>query len=161
MRNLQEFMDKLDDLDLGPIKVKIMHEDGLSRDEVIELEKEYKRFLTLIYLHPSRSIVPTTDIDRMWHAHILDTAKYAEDCDQLFGFFLHHFPYFGLRGDEDEQQLIDSFNETQRLYTTVFGEPYCKGEARMCTGTGGTPDFPDCTEFAENALKRQLRPNFV
>lgn len=30
------------------------------------------------------------DADVMWHAHIILTEKYAEDCHAYLGFFLHH-----------------------------------------------------------------------
>ncbi len=68
--------------------------------------------------------MPDKELDSFWHAHILDTMKYADDCEQIFGHFLHHFPYFGLRGEEDAQHLQDAFAETKRLYQAEFGEAY-------------------------------------
>ncbi|MCX7069356.1 MAG: hypothetical protein NTW85_16940 [Methylococcales bacterium] len=53
---------------------------------------------------------------------ILDTQKYQEDCELLFGYFLHHFPYFGMRGKEDEENLKMAWTETRQLYKTRFGE---------------------------------------
>lgn len=60
-------------------------------------------------------------IDDFWHLHILDTQKYAEDCQVIFGYFLHHFPYFGMRGEEDAKNLSDSWEETCNLYQNRFG----------------------------------------
>ena len=54
--------------------------------------------------------------------HILDTRKYAEDCDKLFGYFLHHFPYFGMRGDDDRNDLQEAFTRSQSLMMQTFGE---------------------------------------
>jgi hypothetical protein len=30
--------------------------------------------------------------DLIWHEHMLDTKRYAQDCGRLFGRFLHHVP---------------------------------------------------------------------
>ena len=57
-----------------------------------------------------------------WHCHILDTKKYADDCQHALGFFLHHFPYFGMRGEEDSQNLRRAFEETLTLIEREYGE---------------------------------------
>jgi hypothetical protein len=59
----------------------------------------------------------------MWHRHILDTRAYAEDCERIFGGFMHHFPYFGMRGDADAEALADAYDETLRCYREAYGEP--------------------------------------
>src|SRR5438132_6353874 len=79
-------MDPVEGLDLGPIKFKLMDKEdgeGWSLDRVTVAEKEYKRFLILHREHAG-TVVPSKEIDKFWHYHILDTAKYAEDCDLLF-----------------------------------------------------------------------------
>ena len=60
------------------------------------LEKWYRRFLYLISLYPNYGLVPTKELDTFWHTHILDTQKYMDDCQRLFGRYFHHFPYFGM-----------------------------------------------------------------
>ncbi len=60
-------------------------------------------------------------VDKFWHQHILDTRKYAEDCERIFGFFFHHFPYFGMRGAEDKANLDSCFTETNELFVQEFG----------------------------------------
>jgi hypothetical protein len=75
----------------------------------------------LIYFYPNRSLVPSQDIDHVWHHHILDTMKYAQDCQMLFGYFVHHFPYFGQRGESDRQNLQMAFKQTQSLFQEHFG----------------------------------------
>ena len=47
--------------------------------------------------------------------------KYAEDCEMLFGRFIHHFPYFGKRGKVDKNNLYTAFAETQKLFQQHFG----------------------------------------
>lgn len=84
-------------------------------------ELEYKKFLTLKMLYPKVSLVPSKLVDKFWHEHILDTKSYAEDCNTLFGSFIHHYPYFGLYGDDDQQALQMAFEETIKLYESHFG----------------------------------------
>ena len=127
----------LDGLNLDCIKFKLMDvEDGpgWNREEAERVERLYKRFLFLSATS-GRAIVPTKDIDTFWHQHILDTHKYAGDCKEAFGFFLHHFPYLGMRGEEDAKRLQASFDDTRTLYETMFGEPY-GSEANDCENCG-------------------------
>ena len=144
-------------LNLDPMKIKLMIEDDgpcWTREQCNAAEKWYKRFLILNLLYPDKSIVPSKEIDEMWHYHILDTEKYAEDCQDTFGYFLHHFPYFGMRGEEDAKKLQSSFLETQELYIKEFGEPLAElrrvfiGEsAAECDGSKGTTcSADDCSK---------------
>lgn len=112
-------------LDLAPIKFKLMDPqegEGWSRETVDRLEAEYKRFLTLLVKYPEAVIAPTKEVDSFWHGHILDTMKYAEDCERVFGYFLHHFPYFGMRGQDDAAALAAAAETMQELTAREFGE---------------------------------------
>lgn len=113
---------RIDALDLEPIKFKLVKEYGYAVGDVNTLEKWYRRFLFLTFKHRTRPIVVSEAIDNFWHQHILDTRKYAEDCSAAFGEFLHHFPYFGLRGDEDLRALRAAYQETLELMRAEFGE---------------------------------------
>ncbi|NER37049.1 MAG: glycine-rich domain-containing protein-like [Oscillatoria sp. SIO1A7] len=120
----RDFASKVKELDLGPIAYKLMNPDegnGWSREKTTGAIARYLMFLCLIYLYPNRPIIPTPEIDAVWHQHILDTSKYAEDCERLFGRFIHHFPYFGQRGESDRENLAIAFAETQALFQEHFG----------------------------------------
>jgi hypothetical protein len=122
-------------LDLDPIKVKLMDTEdgqGWTREYADRMEVAYKRFLTLLVTHPETTIAPNKEIDKFWHAHILDTMKYADDCQQVFGYFLHHFPYFGLRGAQDAAQLAQAGKDMERLYQQEFGEPMPVAGSAFC-----------------------------
>jgi hypothetical protein len=113
-------------LDLSNVRMKLADSDegpGLSGAQVDLMEAEYRKFLALQLMHPDADIVPCKIVDEMWHRHILDTAAYREDCDAIFGRFLDHFPYFGMRGEEDAQALHDAYAETLDRYRGAFGEP--------------------------------------
>lgn len=111
-------------LDLDPIKVKLMHAqsgEGWSREKADAVEFEYRRFLYLMKKFPNDQSAPLFDVDIFWHYHILDTLKYMEDCDTVFGHYLHHFPYLGLRGEDDEEQHQLAGQRMKEIYEETFG----------------------------------------
>jgi hypothetical protein len=129
------------DLDLEPIKVKLMHEEsgeGWSLEKADAVEFEYRRFLYLMKTFPNEQTAPLMDVDTFWHYHILDTMKYAVDCDKVFGYFLHHFPYIGLRGEDDEAAHRRVGDRMKELYEETFGEPYVRNAATAYSGRVGT-----------------------
>ncbi|MCP4872503.1 MAG: hypothetical protein GY898_27750 [Proteobacteria bacterium] len=123
--------------DLALVRHKLAHpDDGATPIDGAELdfvEREYRRFLTLLAEHPHSPLVPTKGIDRVWHAHILDTRAYADDCDRIFGHFVHHDPSLGVDDAEDIAKLQAMFELTAALYEARFGEAYAP-EASRCEG---------------------------
>lgn len=119
------------DLNLDAIKVKLMHREsgeGWSLEKANAVEFEYRRFLILMKQFPEEETAPLMDVDTFWHYHILDTLKYAADCEQVFGYFLHHFPYIGLRGEDDEAAHQRVGERMKQLYEQTFGEDYIRAE---------------------------------
>jgi hypothetical protein len=117
------FLQQLTEVDFGPIAFKLTHPDeglGLSLEQVLNNIEGYRQYLFLYHLYPDRILVPSKEIDQVWHTHILDTAKYREDCDLLFGRFIDHWPYFGLADEADRAALEQAFVETQALYDHHF-----------------------------------------
>jgi hypothetical protein len=74
-------------------------------------------------VHPEFGAFRVAVAPPVGHRHILDTAAYREDCEAIFGRFLDHFPYFGLRGDADAEALTDAYVEPLQRYRLAFGEP--------------------------------------
>jgi hypothetical protein len=123
------------EIDLCPILYKIECEGETLHGEQIDpdvAERDYRRFLTLHLHYPERTLVPSALIDLVWHYHILDTRKYAEDCDRIFGYFLHHDPYFGVGGEENRRANLDAWDATLELWEEEFGEPLI-GPAHRCS----------------------------
>jgi hypothetical protein len=119
-------LNKLEALDMSMIRSKLadpVEGKGWSTDDLDLAEGEYRRFLALQLMYPGEDIVPCGLVDDMWHAHILDTRAYVVDCEAIFGAFLHHFPYFGLRGPEDAADLEQAYDSTLDRYRAAFGEP--------------------------------------
>lgn len=128
-KRIETTMSLINSIDFTMVKKKLMDEEegqGWDEEYTNYVELRYKRYLCMIILSKNGSIVPTKNIDLFWHQHILDTRAYAKDCQTIMGQFIHHFPYFGMRSEEDAQDLLDSFEETKVFYNRLFGEEYTK-----------------------------------
>jgi len=90
----------------------------------------YRRFLSIAA--EGVRVVPTEDIDRVWHAHILHTDAYARDCERVFGFFFHHNPIAAEHADLNE----GDFAATGNAYAARFGEAYSRTQAAQCNNGG-------------------------
>jgi hypothetical protein len=147
-KTLEQTIAAIQALDLELIKFKATRKEdgyGWSQAYADQMEVAYKRYLILHAKHPEMTLAPEQDIDRFWHMHILDTRKYAADCEATFGHFLHHFPYLGLRGADDEKALEDAFAKMQALYTEEFGEAMPQRSAAWCTIEPGQQAAAWCT----------------
>ena len=133
-------------LDLSGIRTKLADPEegkGYTAEQLSLREGEYRKFLALHLAFPEGEIVPCRIVDEFWHQHILDTRAYHEDCDAIFGGYLHLFPYFGMRGDEDAKALQDAYAETLARYREAFGEPpagtWISADASRCSRTNCKP----------------------
>jgi len=143
---------RIAELDLEPIMVKALDPEegyGWSLEHTKKVALEYRRFLLLCGLFADEPVVPSSQIDDFWHLHILDTKKYAEDCNVALGFFLHHFPYFGMRGAKDAQDLANAWKRTLGLYEQTFGEPPAElwTASNRCPNCGRRCRKRDAAEF--------------
>lgn len=110
-------------LDLALIKRKLMHvKTGKGWDEARAnaVEIEYRRFLYLMKKFPQEQLAPPKDVDTFWHYHILDTRKYARDCETLFGHFLHHRPNLGLGDAKADGERRGAGDRLRLLYDATF-----------------------------------------
>lgn len=129
-------------IDLSAVKKKLTdgeHGSGWSEERAEEAERLYRYFLALqcVYASCEPPVVPPKSADDFWHQHILDTRKYEADCLFLFGRFLHHFPYFGMRGPDDARALDEAGQWTFSLLRRHFGKEVdslavCSGSCSSC-----------------------------
>jgi hypothetical protein len=151
---------RVNELDLEPIVYKLMHPDpgerALSLAEADQAVALYRCFLKLCVLHPGAAIVPTRQLDHVWHTHMLDTAKYRADCNHVFGRFLDHFPYAGLRGVADRRGWRADFARTRRLFRETFGVDI--GTEPAASACRAHVDGADCCVGCINPASRGTRP---
>ncbi len=112
-----------EELELNSVRDALIEKQGWPLERAEAARAEYVRFLTLLQRKPGFMLIPwrneegQDDLDQFWHQHILDTAKYAADCNALFGKLIHHNPHV-VRGSGDEMVAAE---KTQRLYARTFG----------------------------------------
>ena len=95
------------------------NDDSFLREGVVN----YWRFLTLMRLHPSAFLVPTYQIDLMWHTHILaSTEAYQRDCMDITG-FKHAPDHDDSVNDRSspETKLNVSTKSTKDMWREAFG----------------------------------------
>lgn len=99
--------------------------------------------------------------------------EYAEDCQNIFGYFLHHFPYFGMRGDDDSKNLKDAFAHTNDLLLQKFGQSlselrsvFASSDIDASADCGSAPDCAgggcaDCKTGGCSSKIDHSRPAFI
>ncbi|SPQ20776.1 520b7e1f-09a2-4d08-969e-5e9a115aba8b [Thermothielavioides terrestris] len=78
----------------------------------------YTKFLRLFALYPGKTLVPTLDIDLVWHTHQCSAQAYAESVQERTGVFINHDDKLGPR------VLHSGMEETKELFFVHFGEEY-------------------------------------
>ncbi len=129
---------QLDALDLSAICDKLQDPQGWYRwpnDRVIAAIKDYRKFLHLNRKYPETELVPGPDADEVWHLHVLNTRQYQEDCERLFGRFLHHSP----ASDMAEHEMEIARENTVRLHMKEFGEAPDNFASCRCNGISCFP----------------------
>lgn len=120
------------------------HGPGWNEEELAAAQGMYEQFLALTFAYPDDVLIPSKLADEFWHRHILDTRAYARDCDALFGFFLHHFPYLGIRDEADAELLVTSGDHTYALLQRHFGDSVFAGASSAKCSRGPCSSCSSC-----------------
>ncbi len=134
IKNIDNIMDVID---FEPIFFKMVHEENVTIENTVASLVKYIQFLILCKENKRVVNVPTEQIDKVWHLHILDTEKYEEDCTSYFGYFLHHFPYLGIRNKGDSKKLLNKFISTQKRFERRFEMPIGNEKSGDCSSRCG------------------------
>ncbi|MFA0071684.1 hypothetical protein AB4344_28130, partial [Vibrio breoganii] len=108
------------------LAIQKLIESSPERWDLVSTKKavlDYQRYMAVTKALGGIQLVPNADIDEIWHMHILDTRAYMRDCDTLFGEYLHHYPYFGMLGEENKRQWLDVQAQSEQLWQRLFDEP--------------------------------------
>lgn len=120
--------------DLATQKLVESKPEAWTLERAEKAVENYKRYIAITKALGGVQLVPNADIDEIWHMHILDTRAYMKDCNELFGEYLHHFPYFGMLGEENRQQWLAAQAESEALWQEMFSEVLYQGscDAQKC-----------------------------
>ena len=114
----------IDSIDFSLIIDKMVRFDTWLQKDAEKTCQLYRNFLFMKkkYAENGVKVPPSRDVDEFWHYHILDTKKYHEDCNTIFGYYLDHHPtYLGKEGEEKLGLLRTSFKELQNIHFNEFG----------------------------------------
>lgn len=89
-------------------------------ERISSAKENYIFFLAFTKIMKDVPIVPSVDLDDYWHAHILDTRAYLKDTILIFGEYLHHNPYFGMAGKEEEEDWKRAATESEQIWNAIF-----------------------------------------
>ncbi|HAT13112.1 MAG TPA: hypothetical protein DCS91_05640 [Microcoleaceae bacterium UBA11344] len=87
--------------DLSLIRERFLkdHPELYSRLDSIELL--YRQYMYLCAIKPKMSLsVPSNEVDKFWHCHIIHTQAYQKFCNDIAGYFIHHAPHSLLANEE-------------------------------------------------------------
>jgi hypothetical protein len=80
--------------------------------------ERYDKYLQLFRLYPGKMLVPTLDIDLVWHTSQLSPAAYKASMEERCGRFINHDDKIA------KYKLVVGNDETQTLYRIRFGLEY-------------------------------------
>lgn len=74
-----------------PMQVRIIARLDLDRYGMdAKVQRELKRYLLLRFLWKRRITMQSKEVDELWHKFILDTKRYREFCNSVYGEYLDH-----------------------------------------------------------------------
>jgi len=123
---VEQVISAIQALDLESVKLRVMDAElgeGWTREYADSIEVAYKTYLTMLvkYQDHAEDILLSKDVDEFWHTHILQTMKYSDDCQNVFGTYVHHNPHVGERTPEVLEERAVLAEKTRQLYEGEFG----------------------------------------
>ncbi len=77
-------------LDYKPIVRELCRRNIFTAEQADEVFPYYQMHLFLAAKYPSVRYVPSDQVAAFVHTHVLDTEKYARDCERICGRLIHH-----------------------------------------------------------------------
>lgn len=123
---IHEVIAAIESLDLESVKARVTDPklgEGWTREYADSIEVAFKHYLSMIvkYQDHAEDILLSEDVDEFWHTYILQTMKYVDDCEAVFGTYLHHSPHVGEVTQADHQRRAALAEKTRELYQREFG----------------------------------------
>ena len=113
----KEVLDRLSSVDLSFVYERLLYKGEIDASDVATLDKEFKRFIFLVWATEKPIAMIGKKRDEVWHQFILFTREYEEFCNQSLGFFIDHTP------DTDSVRVPDESGENFiKAYTKYFGK---------------------------------------
>ena len=115
----EELCNQVASIDLTLVMDRVRKDTPVLQQATLpDVEKEYRRFLILaFYAMDKFPCRPPPQVDSVWHAHLLFTRKYFNDCHAIGKQFLHHEPETA-----PTEQILKDNQRVLAEYQTLFKE---------------------------------------
>ncbi|AFY56145.1 Protein of unknown function (DUF1399) [Rivularia sp. PCC 7116] len=117
------FFDRVNNLDFEMVAKRVVFKHGWTIERTQVAINRYKLFLYLKSVYPATGLVPTPEIDVVWHAHMeVNLIQYIQDCYYLFGYILNHCS--AIYGEQNQATSLihqQAFSTTKALFEEFFG----------------------------------------
>ncbi|KAK4095977.1 hypothetical protein N658DRAFT_502090 [Parathielavia hyrcaniae] len=114
----------------------------------------YERFLELMRLNPGNMLVPTLDIDLVWHTHQCQAHMYARGTREMVGRFVNHDDSIA------QDTLKGGSTTTSDLWRTRYGTEYracgcwdCEGLVSLLEKSGEVREDTEMDEIAKKVAR--------
>lgn len=132
------------------MELQLWSRSPVALDTMRRSRIRYARFLKLFQLYPRIMLVPTLDIDLVWHTHQLSHDKYVVAMKALTGKFIDHDDKIG------KPVLDDGMQRTSDLYQVRFGSKYQECNCWDCETL-----FSELDKAAATAMEQGIKYDTV
>lgn len=87
-----------------------------TKKKLDELILEFVKFLIVKAYFPDQYILPSQEIDVVWHQFILHTEIYRDFCIRHFGFYIDHRPLNKNPEFKDTIRLLKRYFDIKEIY---------------------------------------------
>ncbi|PLB45996.1 hypothetical protein P170DRAFT_439690 [Aspergillus steynii IBT 23096] len=119
--------------------------------------ERYEKFLQLLKLYPKKSLVPTLDVDLVWHTHQCSAGRYREAMLERVGRFVNHDDRVG------KGVVRNGMQYTAEVFGLRFGQKYevclcwdCEAIVDAVEGMQADENEGDVHEFVKNVAEKVL-----
>jgi hypothetical protein len=113
---------------------RVAKEEGVDLVQAERIMDQTLVFLTACASNPGVRLLPSAAIDPGWHVFILFTREYAEFCDRVAGWFIHHEPAIGNGGPVGS--LADTIEALRATGHDVDAELWSLATGADCSDEG-------------------------
>ena len=117
--SLDELMEKNSILSYKlPVEIleRVRKQNLWTMEYTERVAEEYLRFM---FLATKNYVVPSLEVDEIWHAHLLFSRDYSTFCKEFLQRTIHHGPSTTLASISDDKEM---YATTKRLYFMYFSE---------------------------------------
>lgn len=121
MKSEEEIIESAQSFKMDNVLERYKKDYSVDEETARRIEKELKRYLALLAIHPRSPYGMRGPVDDLWHTFIFFTSEYFDFCEEVAGRYLHHIPNSG-PSDDPREQRDGTYKKMLEAYAFVFKE---------------------------------------